>query len=78
MFDMLARPVVAMIGWQEGLVIVAIIALLFGAKKIPELFKGLGTGVREFKKGINEPIEEVKSTVTEAATPALKEDSSTE
>ena len=77
MFDMLARPVVAMIGWQEGLLIVAIIALLFGAKKIPELFKGLGTGVREFKKGINEPIEEVKSTVTEATT-ALKEDSSTE
>ncbi|MFH1050310.1 MAG: twin-arginine translocase TatA/TatE family subunit [bacterium] len=36
-------------GW-EWILIVFVIVLLFGAKKIPELFKGLGSGVKEFKK----------------------------
>jgi len=36
-------------GW-EWILIIFIIVLLFGAKKIPELFKGLGSGVKEFKK----------------------------
>ncbi len=38
------------IGFQELLIIFLIIALLFGAKKIPELAKGLGQAMREFKK----------------------------
>lgn len=38
------------IGTTELLVIVAIVVLLFGGKKIPELFKGLGDAVKEFKK----------------------------
>lgn len=38
------------IGTHEGLMILAIIALLFGAKKIPELAKSLGEGIKEFKK----------------------------
>lgn len=38
---------------QEILVIALIILLLFGGKKIPELMKGLGKGVRSFKDGIN-------------------------
>lgn len=37
------------IGFTEILIIVAIILLLFGGKKIPELMKGLGSGVKEFK-----------------------------
>ena len=37
------------LGLTEILVIVAIILLLFGGKKIPELMKGLGSGVKEFK-----------------------------
>ena len=39
---------------QEILVIALIILLLFGGKKIPELMKGLGKGVKSFKDGMNE------------------------
>ncbi len=42
------------IGWQEILLILLIVLLLFGARKIPDLAKGLGKGIREFKKGLNE------------------------
>ncbi len=41
------------LGLQEILVIALIVLLLFGGKKIPELMKGLGKGVRSFKDGIN-------------------------
>ena len=41
------------IGTQELLIIVLIILILFGGKKIPELMKGLGKGVRSFKDGMN-------------------------
>ena len=41
------------IGMTELLVIVLIIVLLFGAKKIPELMRGLGSGIKEFKKASN-------------------------
>ena len=48
---------------QEILVIALIVLLLFGGKKIPELMKGLGKGVKSFKEGMNEEVksEEVKS-----------------
>lgn len=41
------------IGWAEILLIALIVLLLFGAKKIPELMKGLGKGVKSFKEGMN-------------------------
>jgi sec-independent protein translocase protein TatA len=41
------------IGWAEILLIALIILLLFGAKKIPELMKGMGKGVKNFKDGMN-------------------------
>lgn len=41
------------VGWTEVLVIVLIVLLLFGAKKIPELMKGVGKGVKSFKDGLN-------------------------
>ena len=41
------------IGWAEILLIALIVLLLFGAKKIPELMKGLGKGVKSFKDGMN-------------------------
>lgn len=44
-------------GMQEILVIALIILLLFGGKKIPELMKGLGKGVKSFKEGMNEVTE---------------------
>ena len=40
-------------GMQELVVIVLIFLLLFGGKKIPELMKGLGKGVKNFKDGVN-------------------------
>lgn len=55
------------IGFQELLVIFLIIALLFGAKKIPELARGLGQAMKEFKKGMKdeESKEESKTTKVE-------------
>lgn len=45
-------------GVQELLIILAIVVLLFGAKKIPELFRGMGEGMKEFKKASKEDKEE--------------------
>ena len=42
-----------MLGTQEILLIALVILLLFGGKKIPELMKGLGKGVKSFKDGMN-------------------------
>ncbi len=44
-------PGLGSVGPMELLILLSIILLLFGAKRIPELAKGLGTGIREFKKG---------------------------
>lgn len=41
------------IGMQEVLLIVLVVLLFFGGRKIPELMKGLGKGVRSFKEGMN-------------------------
>ena len=43
-----------MIGFKEILVIAVIVLLLFGGKKIPELMRGIGKGVKSFKDGMNE------------------------
>lgn len=42
------------IGLQEVLLIALVILLFFGGKKIPELMKGLGKGIRSFKEGMND------------------------
>ncbi len=42
------------IGFQEVLLIALVVLLFFGGKKIPELMKGLGKGVRSFKEGLND------------------------
>lgn len=47
-------------GWQELLLIALIVLLLFGGKKIPELMKGLGKGVRSFKEGVNSVKEDLE------------------
>lgn len=47
-------------GWQEILIVALVILLLFGGKKIPELMKGLGKGVRSFKEGVNDITNEVE------------------
>ena len=47
------------LGLTEIVIIALIIILLFGGRKIPELMKGLGKGVKAFKDGVNEINEEV-------------------
>ena len=55
---MLTYPLV--IGWTEVLVIALVVLLIFGGKKIPEMMKGLGKGVRSFKEGLREVDDESK------------------
>ena len=50
------------LGMQEILVIALIILLLFGGKKIPELMRGLGKGVKSFKEGMNEVTDITKES----------------
>ncbi|MDR2938223.1 MAG: twin-arginine translocase TatA/TatE family subunit [Prevotellaceae bacterium] len=45
------------LGTQEIILIVLVVVLLFGAKKIPELMRGIGKGVKSFKDGLNEADE---------------------
>lgn len=46
------------IGATEIILICAVILLIFGGKKLPELMKGMGKGVKSFKEGMNEPSDE--------------------
>lgn len=50
------------IGFQEILLIVLIVVVLFGAKKIPELMRGLGSGIKEFKKAASNIEEQEEKT----------------
>ena len=48
-------------GGQEIILILVVVLILFGGKKIPELMRGLGKGVKEYKDAVNSVDEEVKS-----------------
>ena len=62
------------IGTTELLLIAGVALLIFGGKKVPELMKGLGKGVKSFKQGMNEPLEEKKTEeVTDEAQAEPKE-----
>jgi sec-independent protein translocase protein TatA len=50
------------LGMQEILIIAFVVLLLFGGKKIPELMKGLGKGVKSFKEGMNEVTDVTKES----------------
>ena len=50
------------LGMQEILIIAFVVLLLFGGKKIPELMKGLGKGVKSFKEGMNEVTDMTKES----------------
>ena len=54
-----------MIGSMEIMVIAVIVLILFGAKKGPELMKGVGTGIREFKKASRDVQEELHRAMDE-------------
>lgn len=55
-------------GTTELVIILAIIVLLFGAKKIPDLASGLGKGIKSFKKAVNDDEEVAKNTQVEEKT----------
>lgn len=57
---------------SEWVIIALLILLLFGGKKIPELMKGLGKGVKSFKYGVNEAKEEINKAKDDIEEPASK------
>ncbi|MBQ8773030.1 MAG: twin-arginine translocase TatA/TatE family subunit [Muribaculaceae bacterium] len=50
------------LGTGEIIAIVIVILLLFGGRKIPELMKGIGKGIRSFKQGMNEVQDEIEKS----------------
>ncbi len=53
------------LGTGELVLIAFVVLLLFGGRKIPELMRGLGKGVRGFKEGLNDVQEEIKRPISE-------------
>ena len=53
------------LGWTEILLIAFVVLLLFGGKKIPELMRGLGRGVREFKDAKDNVKRELEDSISE-------------
>ncbi len=51
---MTISTVILSLSWQHILIVALILLLLFGGKKIPELMKGLGSGIKEFKDAVKE------------------------
>jgi sec-independent protein translocase protein TatA len=56
------------LGYQELLIILVIVLILFGANRLPELARSLGSSVKEFKKGVNE------AKIEDTTAPARKEE----
>lgn len=65
MLLMLTYPL--MIGWWEVVVIAFIVLLLFGGKKVPELMKGLGEGVKSFKDALDGKEDEEKKKIDDGS-----------
>jgi sec-independent protein translocase protein TatA len=59
------------IGYQELMVILVIVLVLFGGSKLPDLAKSLGRSMKEFKKGIGTESEEERAPRPQPAAPAL-------
>ena len=59
----------AFLGGWEIVLILAVVLILFGAKKLPELAKGLGTGIKEFKKATREVSDEIHNAMDDTSSP---------
>lgn len=68
----------AVLGGYEVIGILAIILVLFGAKKLPELARGLGQGIREFKKATNDVTSDLQRALDEDHTPSSSSPSTSE
>ena len=62
------------LGAGEIILILLVILILFGAKKIPELARGIGKGMSEFKKGLKDVEDEIKNSETESKKNEEKKD----
>lgn len=51
---MISSLIILSLSWQHILIVALILLLLFGGKKIPELMKGMGSGIKEFKDAVKE------------------------
>ncbi len=60
-------PALFNLGTGEIIIIVFVILLLFGARRIPELMKGIGKGVRSFKEGMNDITNEINNPTPPAS-----------
>ncbi len=58
------------LGGGEIILILALVLILFGAKKLPELAKGLGTGIKEFKKATRDVQDEITNSLEDNTPPA--------
>ena len=67
----------AMPSVPELLIILAIVVLLFGAKKIPDLAKGLGSGIKNFKKAVKDDEEEIEKVATKEVENTQKQSNTT-
>ena len=57
------------LGWNEILLILLVVLLLFGGKKIPELMRGMGKGIREFQDAKNNVRKEIEEGIAENPRP---------
>lgn len=61
---MIQSMLIGGLGTPEILIIALVVLLLFGGRKIPELMKGVGKGIRSFKKGMNEDDENTNDKIS--------------
>ena len=60
------------LGPWEIVLILAVVLILFGAKRLPELAKGLGSGIKEFKKATREVTDEIQNAAQDKPQPTPK------
>jgi sec-independent protein translocase protein TatA len=65
-----ALAILGNLGTWEILIIVLVIVLLFGSTKIPQLMRGMGSGINEFKKGLKEGEQQAKDEAAKPQEPA--------
>lgn len=58
-----------MLGWPEIVMILVVVLILFGAKKLPELAKGLGSGIKEFKKATKDVQDDLQRAIEDDPAP---------
>lgn len=67
--DMIHTNLLGVLGTNEIIIILVIVLLLFGGRKIPELMRGLGKGVREFNDAKNNVKKEIEENTSELKNP---------